>query len=195
MVGELYMNFSKLLPTVGLASMLAIASLFASLKPKEAAAKSLAQEDPITFVNRQETADGFLSPFANEPITADIDRVIVWAENPAEIEDNSGQKIPATAEQSAAVPQVDSKYIRQSPDSFNVVKPAVPQAAVEQQQEQPNNFGIRIKNPDEIFRSLIFYVAIAVVILLVGIFFLFEVLKVLLWIILLPLKVLISFFR
>ena len=160
------MNLSKLFSSVGLASMLAMTTIVASPKPKAASAQ-LAAENSIILVNSGEMS-------AAEIPTAD---------NPA-LENSS--VLHATALQPSVEAGLEGRYFDRDSDGFKVVREA---------EQKPGGFSIRIKSPQEIFQSLMFYVLIGVVILIVAILFFFEAIKFIVGIILLPLKILLSLFR
>ncbi len=162
------MNLFKLFSSVGLASMVAMTTIIASPKPKAAAAQ-LAVENSVILVNPSETFNG-------EITTADSSAVwLADTLNATDLEPNFEQPL-------------DSRAVTQESDGFKVVQTQEPE-------QKPAGFSIRIKSPEEIFRSLSFYVLIGFVLLIVAIMFFVEILKFIVWIILLPLKILLSLFR
>ena len=169
------MNLSKLFSSVGLASMVAMTTIIASPKPQAASAQ-LAAQNSIILVNSGATFDAEI-PTADSLNVSDIPHQTVW--------ENSD--IPVD---SVEVPQNDTaaKTVAQPLDNeFKVVQ--------QQEPEQKPAFSIRIKSPEEILHSVSFYVFIGFVLLVVAIIFFVEILKFIVWIILLPLKILLSLFR
>ena len=184
------MNLSKLFSSVGLASMLAMTTIIASPKPKAASAQ-LAAQNSIILVNPGETLDAEI-PAAESLNVLDLTNQTVWENSDIPVssvevpQDDSGAEAHATAPKTVAQP-LDNGVFKQESDGFKVVQVQEP--------EQKPAFSIRIKSPEEIFRSLSFYVLIGFVILVVAIMFFVEILKFIVWIILLPLKILLSLFR
>ncbi len=177
------MNLSKLFSSVGLASMLAMTTIIASPKPKAAIAQ-LAEENSIVLVNLGETfdaeittADSLVVSHIPNQIVEEIYSSAVWLADSLNATD-----IQANVEQRLSIPTVT-----QESDGFKVVQVQEP--------EQKPAFSVRIKSPEEIFRSLSFYVFIGFVLLIVAIMFFVEVLKFIVWLILLPVKILLSLFR
>jgi hypothetical protein len=209
------MNLPKLFSSVGLASMLAIASIVASPKPKEASAQ-LAEDNGITLINNQATSVAKIPSsvrYSRVPVSSP--NSIVSPDEPLLIQDNSSTETSSVETLHAAAvppnvqPQLDSKYITQEPeDGFNVVrqaeaKPERIAVRINSPEERPERIDFRINTPEEMFRSLVrdisnsllWIVIVGVLILILGISLIVQLLKFVLWIILLPLKILISLFR
>lgn len=185
------MNLSKLFSSVGLASMVAMTTIIASPKPKAASAQ-LAAQNSIILVNPGETFDAE-RPAPDSLAVSHIPGQTVWENYQIPVssvevtQDDSGvETFHATAAKTVAQP-LDNGAFNQVTDGFKVVQ--------QQEPEQKPAFSIRIKSPEEIFRSLSFYVFIGFVLLVVAIMFFVEILKFIVWIILLPLKILLSLFR
>jgi hypothetical protein len=185
------MNLSKLFSSVGLASMVAMTTIIASPKPQAASAE-LAPQNSIILANHGETLDAEI-PTANSLNVSDIPHQTVWENfdngiSSVEVpQDDSGvETFHATAAKTVAQP-LENRVFGQDTDGFKVVQ--------QQEPEQKPAFSIRIKSPEEIFRSLSFYVLIGFVLLVLAIMFFVEVIKFIVWIILLPLKILLSLFR
>lgn len=176
------MNLSKLFSSVGLASMLAMTTIIASPKPKAAIAQ-LAEENSIVLVNPGETFDAEI-PTADSLVGAHIPNQIVEGISSSAVwlADTLNATDIQAVEQPLNIPNVT-----QESDGFKVVQVQEP--------EQKPAFSVRIKSPEEIFRSLSFYVFIGFVLLIVAIMFFVEVLKFIVWLILLPVKILLSLFR
>ncbi|GET43817.1 hypothetical protein [Microseira wollei] len=177
------MNLSKLFSSVGLASMLAMTTIIASPKPKAASAQ-LAAENSVILVNPGETFDAEI-PTADSLVVSHIPNQIV-----EEISSSAvwlADTLNATDLQPNFQQPLNSPTVAKESDGFKV--------APTQEPEQKPAFSIRIKSPEEIFRSLSFYAFIGFVLLIAAIIFFVEILKFILWIILLPLKILLSLFR
>lgn len=177
------MNLSKLFSSVGLASMVAMTTIIASPKPQAASAQ-LAAQNSMILVNHGETVDAEI-PTVDSLNISDISHQTVWENSDIPVasvevpqEDSGVETFHATAAKTVAQP-LDNE--------FKVVQA--------QEQEQKPPFSIRIKSPEEIFRSVSFYVFIGFVLLVVAIIFFVEILKLIVWIVLLPLKILLSLFR
>lgn len=195
--------------------MLAIASIVASPKPKEASAQ-LAEDNGITLINNQEISVSTIPSnvrYSRVPVSSP--NSVVSPDEPLLIQDDSSaETLPVETLHAAAVPpnvqpQLDRKFVTQEPeDGFNVVrqpeaKPERIAVRINSLEERPERIDVRINSPEEIFRSLVrdisssllWIVIVGVLILILGIGLIFQLLKFVLWIVILPLKVLLSLFR
>ena len=195
--------------------MLAIASIVASPKPKEASAQ-LAEDNGITLINNQETSVSRIPSnvrYSRVPVSSP--NAVASPDEPVLIQgDRSVETLPVETLHAAAIapnvqPKLDSKYITQEPeDGFNVfrqpeAKPERIAVRINGPEDRAERIDARINSPEEMFRSLVrdishsllWIVIVGVLILILGISLIVQILKFVLWIVILPLKILLSLFR